>query len=317
MSDATIESLREMLNGRPIAVLMGGPGSERQVSLASGKAVLAALRSLDLAAEAVDVVGRDFDLPVETALAFNVIHGTFGEDGEIQALLEQRGVPYTGAGSESSRVAFDKNLAKKRFLEAGVPTPASEIVDVSGGPALPSFPVPFVVKPPREGSSVGVSIVKDREAARAAMEEASKYGDEVLVEQFVEGRELTVAVVEDTAMPVVEIVPPEGVYDMASKYPWLSGSKGSQYFCPAEIGDAATKAVRDAALAGHRALGIEVYSRVDVLMDAGGNPYVLEANTIPGMTETSLLPKSAAARGVGFPELCAWIAKLSLELGMR
>lgn len=300
-----------------IAVLMGGPGSEREVSLASGKAVLKALREAGLRAEPVDVTGREIRLPEGTGLAFNVIHGTFGEDGQLQEILEQAGVPYTGAGSASSRLAFDKNLAKERFLAAGVPTPASEIVDLSGGPVLPAMAPPFVVKPPREGSSVGVTIVKDAAAAPAALAEASKFGTEALVEQFVAGRELTVAVLDDRTYPVVEIVPPDGVYDMASKYPWLSGGQGSRYFCPADLDEATTRRVQEAALAGHRALGIEIYSRVDVLLDAEGRPFVLEANTIPGMTETSLLPKSAAAAGIGFAALCLRIAELSLERGRR
>ena len=300
-----------------IAVLMGGPGSEREVSLASGKAVLKALVDAGLDAEGVDVKGADFVLPEGTGLAFNVIHGTFGEDGQLQSILEERGVPYTGGGSKSSAVAFDKNLAKAKFLEANVPTPKSEIIDVSGGVKMPEMALPYVVKAPCQGSSVGVHIVKDQSAAEAAMADAAKYGDEILVEQFVKGRELTVAVVDDVAMPIVEIVPPDGVYDMASKYPWLSGAKGSQYFCPAALDEATTEAVQAAALAAHRSLGVEVYSRVDVLLDDEGNPYVLEANTIPGMTETSLLPKSAAASGVDFTALCVKIAELSLGLGKR
>lgn len=297
-----------------IAVLMGGPGSEREVSMASGNAVLKALQAAGCTAVGVDVKGPDFELPVGTGLAFNVIHGTFGEDGQLQRILEDRGVPYTGAGAESSRVAFDKNLAKAKFLAAGVPTPVSEIVDVSDGPKLPSIPVPFVVKPPREGSSVGVTIVKDAADALAAMEAAAKFGDDVLVEAFVEGKELTVGVLDDVAMPIVHIAPRDGFYDMANKYPWLGGGKGSDYYCPADLDEATTRRVLDAALAGHRSLGIEVYSRVDVLLDAAGNPFVLEANTIPGMTETSLLPKSAAAHGIDFTALCLKIAELSLNL---
>lgn len=300
-----------------VAVLMGGPGSEREVSLASGKAVLKALVDAGVRAEAVDVKDADFVLPEGTGLAFNVIHGTFGEDGQLQAILEQRGVPYTGAGSKSSAVAFDKNLAKAKFLAAGVPTPASEIIDVSDGVKMPEMALPYVVKAPCQGSSVGVHIARDQAAAEAAMNDAAKYGDEILVEQFVKGRELTVAVVDDVAMPIVEIVPPDGVYDMASKYPWLSGAKGSQYFCPAELDEEMSSRVREAALKAHRSLGLEVYSRVDVLLDDEGNPYVLEANTIPGMTETSLLPKSAAASGVDFTALCIRIAELSLALGER
>ena len=293
---------------------MGGPGSERQVSLASGNAVLKALLSLGLNAEAVDVTDATIQLPPGTDLAFNVIHGTFGEDGQLQQALEDLGVPYTGAGVKSSRTAFDKNLAKAAFVAAGVPTPKSEIVDVSNGVRLPSFPVPFVVKAPCQGSSVGVHIVKDPAKAMAAMEDAAKYGNEILVEEYVSGYELTVPVIDDVAYPVVHIIPPEGEYDFSSKYPWLSGGKGSQYICPADLDEATTQAVQAAALAAHRSLGVEIYSRVDVLLDSQNRPFVLEANTIPGMTETSLLPKSAAAAGIPFPELCKIIAELSLAL---
>ena len=295
-----------------IAVLMGGPGSEREVSLASGNAVLKALKAAGCNAVGVDVAGPDFALPEGTGLAYNVIHGTFGEDGELQAILEGRGIPYTGAGVASSRIAFDKNLAKEKFLAAGVPTPRSEIVDVSGGVKLPSIPVPFVVKPPREGSSVGVTIVKEQAQALPAMETAAKYGNDILVEAFVEGKELTVGILADTALPIVHIAPRDGFYDMSNKYPWLTGGAGSDYYCPADLDAESTRRVQEAALAGHRSLGIEVYSRVDVLLDAGGNPFVLEANTIPGMTETSLLPKSAAAAGIDVPTLCLRIAELSL-----
>ena len=149
------------------------------------------------------------------------------------------------------------------------------------------------------------------------MADAAKYGDEILVEEFIEGMELTVGILNDQALPIVHIIPPEGVYDMASKYPWLSGAKGSQYICPAELDAATTRAVQDAALAAHRSLGVEIYSRVDVLLDAQNRPFVLESNTIPGMTETSLLPKAAAATGIAFPELCKLIAELSLSLRVK
>lgn len=303
-----------MLSSKKIAVLMGGPGSERAVSLASGEAVLKALRSLGLNAQPVDVTGTTIDLPPATDLAFNVIHGTFGEDGRLQQILEQLGVPYTGAGVRSSRTAFDKNLAKAAFVAAGVPTPRAEILDVSGGPRPSSFAVPFVVKPPCEGSSVGVHIVRDAAAAAAALADAANYGHEILIEEFIEGKELTVGILNDRALPVVHIAPRDGFYDMANKYPWMSGAAGSDYYCPADLAAATTRAVQDAALAAHRALGVEIYSRVDVLLDAQLRPYVLEANTIPGMTETSLLPKAAAAAGISFPELCKMIAELSLAL---
>lgn len=297
-----------------IAVLMGGPGSEREVSLASGKAVLKALLESGLRAEGVDVTGHEINLPAGTGLAFNVIHGTFGEDGRLQDILEAQGVPYTGAGATSSRLAFDKNKAKAKFLANNVPTPLSEIIDVSKGGQLPQMTAPFVVKPPREGSSVGVHIVRDQADAQAAMDDAAKYGDDVLVEQFIEGKELTVGIFDDAALPIVHIAPRSGFYDMSNKYPWLTGGEGSDYYCPADLDEETTRAVQEAALAAHRSLGIEIYSRVDVLLDTQNRPFVLESNTIPGMTETSLMPKSAAAAGIPFAELCIRIAELSLKI---
>ena len=302
-----------MLSNQKIAVLMGGPGSEREVSLASGKAVLKALQGLGLDAVGVDVTRTSIDLPPGTALAFNVIHGTFGEDGQLQQILEDMGVPYTGAGVHSSRTAFDKNLAKAAFIAAGVPTPAAETINLDKS-ERPSMPLPYVVKSPCQGSSVGVYICKTTDEAEAALQDVRLYGGTALIEQYVHGRELTVAVIDNRAYPVVEIVAPGGVYDMANKYPWLSGAQGSQYFCPAELDDETTRRVQEAGLAAHRALGVEIYSRVDVLLDANHRPFVLEANTIPGMTETSLLPKAAAATGMDFPTLCLTIAEQSYQL---
>lgn len=307
-----------MLRNKKIAVLMGGPGSERDVSLASGNAVLQTLINLGLDAVAVDVTSEDLQLPPDTGLVFNLIHGTFGEDGTLQKLLDERGIPYTGAGAASSRLAFDKNLAKARFTSHGVPTPRAEIIDVSARPALPSFAAPFVVKPPREGSSVGVHIVHRQEDAAAAMADAARYSPDVMVEEFIDGMELTVGILNDVALPIVHIAPRGGFYNMENKYPWMNkgggAGAGSDYYCPADLPEETTRRVQEAALAAHRALGIEVYSRVDVLLDASGNPYVLEANTLPGMTETSLLPKAAAAAGILFPALCQTIAELSLKL---
>ena len=303
-----------MDNDTLIAVLMGGPGSERDVSLASGNAVLEALADGGLKAVPVDVTSHSIDLPEGVGLCFNTIHGTFGEDGEMQKILEDMGVPYTGAGIESSRVAFDKVASKEVFLQHGVPTPVSEIVDCSDGVKMPEMALPYVVKPPREGSSVGVHIVENEADAVAAMEDAAKYGDEVLVEQFVQGKELTVGVLDDVALPIVHIAPRSGFYDMNNKYPWLNNDGGTDYYCPADLDDETTARIQQAALEAHRALGIEVYSRVDVLLDADANPYVLEANTIPGMTASSLLPKAAKVAGYDFGPLCQKIAELSLAL---
>ncbi len=296
-----------------IAVAMGGPGSEHDVSIASGKAVVEALNEAGCNAVELLVTEHQINVPEGIDIVFNTIHGTYGEDGEMQRQLEVAGIPYTGAGSETSEVGFDKVLSKERFIAAGVPTPASEIVDCSDAVKLPEMPLPYVVKPPREGSSVGVHIVRTEEEARAAMEDAAKYGDEVLVEQFVEGKELTVGILDGEVFPVVHIAPRSGFYDMSNKYPWMTGDGGTDYYCPADLPAEVTKAVQAAALAAHQSLGLEVYSRVDVLLDAENKPYVLEANTIPGMTASSLLPKSARVAGYSFADLCMKIIDISMR----
>ena len=289
-----------------LVVLMGGPGSEREVSLRSGAAVANALRQAGHRVSEVDVKGPDFELPDGSDLSINMIHGTFGEDGQIQAILDQRGVAYTGEGEAASRIAFDKLASKELFVRSGVPTPRSEVIAPG---AKPSLPLPIVVKAPREGSSVGVHLVREAGQLEAALADCANLDREILIEELVEGRELTVGVVGDRALAVVEIQPHEGFYDYAHKY-----TKGaSEYFCPAPLDAETTRLVQDTALAAHRALGLEVYSRVDILLHADGSPFVLEANTIPGMTETSLLPKAAAAAGTGFLALCQEIARLSLQ----
>ncbi|HVE16662.1 MAG TPA: D-alanine--D-alanine ligase [Chthoniobacterales bacterium] len=300
--------MSETLLNKSIAVLMGGPGAERAVSLNSAAAVARALRSVGANVTEVDIADAAFTIPEGMDLAFNIIHGTFGEDGQLQAILDARGISYTGEGEVGSRLAFDKIASKKRFEAAGVPTAKWEIVEKG---SAPSIPLPFVVKPPREGSSVGVHIVQDTIALDAALEDCFARDHEVLVEEFIQGKELTVGIVGDEAFPIVEIVPKVDFYTYENKY-----TKGaSEYFCPARLDAETTRKVQEAALAAHRSLGLEVYSRVDVLLDAAGNPYVLEVNTIPGMTETSLLPKGAAAVGIDFPELCERIAELSLRKG--
>ena len=289
-----------------LVVLMGGPGSEREVSLRSGAAVARAFRSAGYRVTEVDVQGPDFELPPGTDLCINMIHGTFGEDGQIQSILDRRGIAYTGEGEAGSRIAFDKLSSKKLFVAAGVPTPRWEVLAPG---AKPTLPLPVVVKAPREGSSVGVHLVREAGQLDAALADCANLDREILVEELIEGRELTVGVVGDRALAVVEIRPHEGFYDYAHKY-----TKGaSEYFCPAPLDEATTRRVQQTALAAHRALGLEVYSRVDILLRADGEPFVLETNTIPGMTETSLLPKAAAAVGVDFLALCEEIARLSLQ----
>ncbi len=293
-----------------IAVLMGGPGSERAVSLATGAGVAQALRRLGAAVTKVDVTGPDFALPAEIELAFNAIHGTFGEDGQVQRALETRGVKYTGEGVAGSELAIDKIASKKRFVACGVPTPSFEILTQN---AAPTLPLPYVLKAPREGSSVGVFIVRTPEEAASSLAEAWKYGRELLVEQFVEGRELTVGIIGDLALPIIEIVAKKDFYNFENKYPFLNpNAAGADHFCPAALDAETTALVQKTALAAHRALGLEVYSRVDLLLPKSGAPLVLEINTIPGMTQSSLLPEAAAAAGISYEQLCARIIELSL-----
>lgn len=302
------------LANKRIAVLKGGPGSERAVSLASAGAIAAALRELGAEAVEVDVEGPGFALPGGDAsfdIAFNNIHGTYGEDGQLQRELEERGVRYTGEGIAGSELAFDKILSKERLVAAGVATPASQVV---GAGELPTMPLPYVIKAPREGSSVGIFIVKEQSEVAPAVENAAKFGKQLLVEEFVPGRELTVGVLGNMALPIIEICPRHGFYDFANKYPFLDpeGKGAADHFCPAHVSEEIAAEVQAMALAAHRALGLEVYSRVDFLLREDGTAVVLEVNTIPGMTRASLLPEAAAAAGIRFPQLCERIVELSL-----
>jgi D-alanine-D-alanine ligase len=295
---------------KKIAVLMGGPGSERDVSLATGRGVSKALRSLGAEVVEVDVHDENFALPKDVDLAFITIHGTFGEDGQLQEILEKRGVAYTGDGVEASRAAFDKILSKEKFREHGVVTPEWEVIEVG---QRPSISVPLVVKPARQGSTVGVVIVKHASELDSAMTEAAKYDRKLLIEKFVSGRELTIGILGDQALPILEIIPKGGFYDFNNKYPFLNpqAGGGAEHVCPAEIDPNKTKQVQKQALHAFGALGLVVYGRVDVLLPDSGNPSVLEVNTIPGMTEASLLPEAAAAAGINYVDLCARIVALS------
>ncbi len=298
------------LTNMPVSVLMGGPGSERKVSLKSGEGVVEALRSIGANVTPVDVTGPDFTVPAGTRVAFNVIHGTFGEDGQLQRILESRGVPYTGEGVVGSELAIDKILAKKRFVERGVPTAKSEIIHDG---AKPTLALPLVIKAPKEGSSVGVFIVKTQAELDDALAQAWKFGSELLVEEFIAGKELTVGIVGDLALPVIEIRALKDFYNFDNKYPFLNpNAAGADHLCPAPLDAATTKLVQETALAAHRALDLKVYSRVDILLTDAGRPFVLEVNTIPGMTPVSLLPEAAKATGISYAELCRRIIELSL-----
>ena len=300
------------LTNKRIAVLKGGPGSEREISHASAAGVVGALKKLGAEVIVIDIQDLAFELPQEIDFAFNMIHGAIGEDGQLQRELEKRGVPYTGEGVRGSELAFDKLKAEGRFVERGVPTAKFETVAAG---AVPTLPLPYVIKAPCEGSSVGVFIVKTPEEVAPAVKAAAAFAKELLVEQFVEGRELTVGILGDRALPIIEIRPRVGFYDFANKYPFLdpTGKGAADHYCPAALDEATTLHVQQTALAATRALDLEVYSRVDVMLRPNGEAVVIEINTIPGMTEASLLPEAAAAAGIGYPELCERIAALSLS----
>jgi D-alanine-D-alanine ligase len=295
---------------KKIAVLMGGPGAERDVSLATGHGISKALRSLGVEVVNVDVRDENFELPDDIDLAFIALHGTFGEDGQVQKILEDREVAYTGEGLEGSEVAFDKIRSKEKFRQQGVTTPAWEVI-ADGQP--PTLPLPIVVKPPRQGSTVGVHIVKREGELESALAEAAKYDRQLLIETFIPGRELTIGILGEQALPILEIIPKSGFYDFTNKYPFLNPQVGggAEHICPAKIDKRKTEEIQELALKAHRALGLEVYSRVDVILPESGEPTVLEANTIPGMTEASLLPEAAAASGISYVDLCVRIIQLS------
>jgi D-alanine-D-alanine ligase len=303
------------LTGKRVALLTGGPGSEREVSLASGNNVANGLRAAGAKVTVVDVQALDFALPADTELAFLMIHGGFGENGQLQAELERRGVAYTGDGPGASRVTLDKILSKRAFDAAGVATPSWELIRAGEAPKMAA---PLVIKAPKEGSSVGVYLCRKSEDIASALAKVLAYDNEILVEQLIDGTELTVGILGDVALPIIMI---KGSYDYERKYPWSEAAKKAKlanpqqeealHLCPAPLPPEQTRMVQQLALAAHRALGLQTYSRVDLMLDASGGAWVLEANTIPGMTESSLLPEAALTAGIALPELVTRIAQLS------
>jgi len=291
-----------------ITVMLGGPSAEREVSLRSGVAVAATLRSLGHKVHELDPREESWTLPRGTDVVFLALHGTYGEDGTVQQRLEELGAVYTGCDAEASRIGFDKVLTKQRCVAAGVPTARFIVVD---SPSV-SWPMgwnpPVVLKPVRQGSSVGLQFVDRVADWNGALAEAMRYDAQVLVEEKIPGRECTVGILAGEPLPLVEIRPKTGVYDYQTKY-----SVGStEYFCPAPFDEETTARIQAAGLGAFKAIGGRDYSRVDVMVQPDGKPVVLEINTLPGMTETSLLPKAAAAAGIGYAELCQRMVELAL-----
>jgi D-alanine-D-alanine ligase len=289
--------------------MLGGPSAEREVSLRSGAAVTKALRSFGHNVMEVDPKDGQFDLPPKTDVVFLALHGTYGEDGTVQRRLDKLGALYTGCDAEASRTAFDKVLTKQRCVKAGVPTAKFLVLNSEKAPLPKGWQPPLVVKPVRQGSSVGLQFVERVEDWHNALAEALKFDSEVLIEGKIVGSECTVGILGGEPLPVLEIRPKEGSYDYKNKY--TAGR--TEYFCPAPFDAALTKRIQEAALGAFKAIGGRDYARVDVMMRAGGEPVVLEVNTLPGMTETSLLPKAALAAGLNYAQLCQRMMELALK----
>ncbi|MDR3564941.1 MAG: D-alanine--D-alanine ligase [Negativicutes bacterium] len=309
------------MKNKRVVVLMGGPSAEREVSLNTGRAILGALQEKGYSAVGVDldpvhIVDQLKETKAE--IVFNAIHGKYGEDGLLQGALEMLGIPYTGSGVLASAMAMDKGVSKRLFLSAAISTPRSRLYSRTdaqadlAGEILADFGIPVVVKPATQGSSIGVVIVEDAGSLAGAVTEAFRYSDEILIEEFIKGKELTVAILgklAPQALPIIEIVPHSGRYDYQSKY-----TKGAtEYIVPARLDEATTRAVQEQALAAFAVLGCSGISRVDVMLDGANTPYVLEVNTIPGMTATSLVPKAAAAAGISFADLCEQILLMAIS----
>jgi D-alanine-D-alanine ligase len=304
--------------GCKVALLSGGSSGEREVSLASGKGAQQALEAAGFLVTMLDpsckddlkaLIDGDFDI------AFLCLHGKGGEDGAMQGFLEVIGLPYTGSGIWSSALSIDKAKAKVFYQSAGIKTPESMTI---GNPAQASLRtvvedlgLPCVVKPVCEGSALGVYIVETEDELQKALNDLSSISSNALVERFVSGRELTVAVLgneKPEALPVIEIIPQNEFYDYESKY----SPGGSQHLCPAPIGEQATKDVQQMAIAAHVALGCSGVSRSDFILDEAGELWILETNTIPGMTKTSLLPDAGRAAQIGFSDLCVRLIAYAL-----
>lgn len=306
---------------KKIVVVMGGPSTEAEVSRRSGTAILEALKAKGYNAEGLELNPATFANDIKASGAefvFNALHGKFGEDGIIQGTLEMMGIPYTGSGVMAAAVTMDKVATKRFFMAEGIPTPKAHTYfryefkkrDLTGE-ILQEFSVPVVVKASSQGSSIGVVIVEKAEELEAALSEAFKYDREVLVEEFIKGRELTVAVwgneEKQEALPIIEITTVTGRYDYVTKYK----VGASTHIIPAPLPEEVTQKVKEIAIRAFAVCGCSGMARVDFMLGEDNQPYVIEVNTIPGMTETSLVPDAGRAAGIEFPELCARILAMA------
>ncbi|MDE2482595.1 MAG: D-alanine--D-alanine ligase [bacterium] len=290
---------------KKIAVVMGGSSSEREISIQTGSGVMRALQSLGYDAQSLDYDRRFVDAIREIApdAVFNALHGPGGEDGQVQALLDFLDIPYTGSGVEPSALAMDKHLTKKLLAAEGLPTAAWDLFDLSGGtlPLLPgSLDLPLVIKPRYEGSSQGVAIVHTHEQWTNAMIAAAKAYPQIMAEEYLEGREFTCGILGEEALPVIEIVSNAGdFYNFESKY----APGGSTHIVPAKIDEDLAARLQMLALSVHRLIGLRDYSRTDFIVTKEGRPHILEVNTLPGLTQTSLFPDACATLGISYEAL--------------
>lgn len=299
------------LSSERIAVLAGGPSCEREISLISGRAVFDALRSRGWDTVMVDPKEDVVDELRSQGISavFLALHGSFGEDGTIQRLLDEAGIRYTGSSASTSARAFDKSIAQAFFKKEGLDVPCFRILrQLDPIPRLEISEYPLVVKPSACGSSVGISILSKPEGFKKACQKARQYSDTVLIERYIAGRELTVGVLGGRTLPIVEVIPSRSFYDYQAKYQ----ESGTRYECPARLSAEQEEDLRLATLRACRVLGCEVMARADFILGKDNAPYLLEVNTIPGLTGKSLLPKAAKAAGIDFPDLCVRILQLSL-----
>lgn len=302
-----------------VGVLMGGPSSERKISFKSGAAVCAALKQAGLAALPVDIKTDDIEenlallKSVSPDCAFLALHGRFGEDGQIQGLLERLKIPYTGSGVLASRLAMDKAASRQIFELHGLHVPRHIVIRKGSVSAVRnlvnSLRFPLVIKPVSAGSSIGLSIVKKEAGLARALDLALEFDQRVIIEEYIEGREVTVGILDKQALPVIEIVPRKGFFDYRSKY--IPGM--TDYHIPAKLNDDIAGKIKKAALSAHKLLGCHACSRADMILSRDNLVFILELNTIPGLTSMSLLPRAAKRAGIDFMDLCLKLIKLAYE----
>lgn len=301
-SEATPKALR-------LVVMLGGPSAEREVSLRTGHSVAAALLSLGHEVIEIDPRTDDWSLPDRVDAVFLALHGSYGEDGTIQRRLDELGVPYTGCGADASAVAFDKVRTKEVWAEHGIPTPRGHVFHEPTKCLPEGWSLPVILKPVRQGSSVGLQMVESENALGQALDQALEFDNAVLMEEMIRGRELTAGILDGGPLPLVDIRPRQGTFDYRNKY--TEGA--TEYFCPADLDPDLTRRIQELAMRAFEAVGGRDYGRVDALLRGESEPFFLEVNTLPGMTETSLLPKAAKAAGIGYEQLCQQM----IEIAMR